>query len=232
MYCLPTRNLDLRGVEESKEQPDRERVLLELHYLPCLEYFALLRQCSEVILQDGETFQKQSYRNRCYLRGPNKVQILSVPVSGNTRRSNIKEVTINYAEKWHLEHIQSLRSAYGKAPYFEYYFEYFEQILLKKNKFLWDLNRDILTLCLDLLNFDIKISESSDTPVDLKEVDNRYYGLINRKTSFLDRNIYQEVGYQQLFGNNFVPNISIIDLLFCEGPNAMSIIGQSTIRCF
>ena len=207
-------------------------VFLELHYMPCLEYFSLLSQYSELVLNAGETFQKQSYRNRSYMKGPNKVQILSVPIDGGTRRGNIRDVKINYAENWHLEHLQSLRSAYGKAPYFEYYFEYFEQLLSKKRQFLWDLNLEILTLCLNLLNFDIKISESHNSLLNLAEADNRYYGLINRKTSFLDRNIYQKVVYQQLFGNDFVPNLSIIDLLFCEGPNAGSIIGQSTIKCF
>ncbi|MEL7148744.1 MAG: WbqC family protein, partial [Bacteroidota bacterium] len=174
------KNQGLPVVEESKETSDHTGILLELHYLPGLEYFALLNRYPHLILHDQETFQKQTYRNRCYMRGPNKVQMLSVPVTGSTRRSGIREVTINYAEKWHLEHLQTLRSAYGKAPYFEYYFEYFEQILSKRTKYLWDLNRQMLTLCLDLLNFGIKISESSCSPVNLEEVDNRYYGLINR----------------------------------------------------
>ena len=219
-------------MEENSGDRSYEGILLETQYFPSLEYFVLLKQYPHLVLQDNENFQKQSYRNRCYIMGPNKVQLLSVPVSRSTKRANIRDVTINYQEKWHLEHLQTLRTAYGKAPYFEYYFEYFEEILQKQHRYLWDLNEEILTLCRSLINFDIKISDSQDCPINLKSVDKRFYGQINRKTSFLDRNIYREVGYQQLFGSNFVPNLSIIDLLFCEGPNAMSIIGQSTIQCF
>lgn len=204
------------------------RILLETHYLPCIEYFVLLSK-KDFVIHHQETYQKQSYRNRCYILGPNKIQLLTVPVTGKTKRSQISDVRIDYSENWHLGHVRSIRTAYGKAPYFEYYFEYFEQVLMQKHEFLWDLNQQMLTLCLDLLKIDRKISDSKESQLNLTVLDNRYYELISRKTSHLDRNIYKDVRYQQLFGSNFVPNLSIIDLLFCEGPNSGTIISQSTI---
>ena len=205
-------------------------LLLESHYLPCIEYFVLFQDFEDIIIHAEETYQKQSYRNRCYVLGPNKTQILTVPVDGKTKKSRITEVKINYSEPWYNEHIRSIRTAYGKAPYFEFYFEYFEKILLQKHEFLWDLNQQMLTLCLDLLKIDRKISDSKECQLNLSEIDNRYYEIISRKISHQDRIIYQEARYQQLFGSNFVPNLSIIDLLFCEGPNSSTIIGQSTIK--
>ena len=215
---------EVNKMEEICSKP----ILLETHYLPCVEYFVLLSKQDFVIHKD-ETYQKQSYRNRCYIVGPNKTQLLTVPVTGKTKRAQISDVRIDYSENWHIGHLRSIRTAYGKAPYFEYYFEYFEQVLIRKYEFLWDLNHQMLTLCLNLLKIDRKISDSKQSHLNLSELDNRYYGLISRKTSFLDRNIYKEAKYQQLFGSNFVPNLSIIDLLFCEGPNSGTIISQSTI---
>lgn len=205
-------------------------LLLETHYLPSIEYFTLLKAADEVVLNKHENFQKQSYRNRCYILGPNKVQILTVPIDKRTKRGNIGDVKISYDESWHTEQVQTLQTAYGKSPFFEYYFEYFEAILLKKHRYLWDLNMEMLTLCLDLLNIGSNISDSLSCQLNLNELNNLYYGTIKRQTSFKERDIYREIGYQQLFGSNFVPNLSIIDLLFCEGPNSNVIIGQSTIK--
>lgn len=231
MCFLLVKNLgSLVVVAGDMEKKGNHAILIETQYLPCIEYFVLIQKNKETLIHSGETYQKQSYRNRSYILGPNKTQILTVPINGRTKKSPITDVKINYSESWHVEHLRSLKTAYGKAPYFEYYFEYFEKILLQKHGFLWDLNQQMLTLCLDLLKIDRKISDSKDSHLNLSEIDNRYYELISRKTSHLDRNIYHEANYQQLFGSNFVPNLSVIDLLFCEGPNSSTIIGQSTIK--
>ncbi len=203
-------------------------ILLETHYLPSLEYFVLLKKSKETVIHTRENYQKQTYRNRCYVLGANKVQLLTVPVNNGNKKVVVKDVTIDYSQKWYMEHIRTFKSAYGKAPYFEYYIDFFIEILSRKEKYLCDLNWQMLTLCLKLVNFDTRISDLAQGQLNLSELDDRYYGQLSRKTSFLDRNIYKESSYQQVFGNNFVPNLSIIDLLFCEGPNSGTIINQST----
>ncbi|MGB3466790.1 MAG: WbqC family protein [Cyclobacteriaceae bacterium] len=224
------RKTDSEGVVESNMSNTTLPILLETHYLPSIEYFVLLSSAKHVVLHGDENFQKQSYRNRCYIAGPNKTQLLTVPVEKKTRKGKIKDVLISYDESWHMEQVQTLQTAYGKAPFFEYYFEFFEKILLAKKKYLWDLNNEMLTLCLNLLNIDSKISDSGDCHLNLNELDNRHYGEIDRKRAWTERDIYKETKYHQLFGSNFVPNLSVIDLLFCEGPNSSVIIGQSTIK--
>jgi len=210
-------------IEESNQ------VLLETNYLPSLEYFALLSKFESLVVNKNENYQKQSLRNRCYIMGPNKVQLLTVPVSHGSKRKRISDVTIDYSQKWNVEHIRTLKSAYGKSPYFEYYIDYFVSILEQKEKYLLDLNLKMLTLCLELVKIDTKISDSRNGQLNLIYLNDRYYGQITRKSTYLTRNIYKEVKYQQVFGSNFVPNLSIIDLLFCEGPNSGAIIRQSTI---
>ncbi len=119
-------------------------------------------------------------------------------------------------------------SAYGKAPFFEYYAPFFESILLKKHTFLLDLNYELLSICLKLLDLDIKIvfneeykKGHDDGIMDLRNV-------INPKISFTKNNLYKEILYNQIFGKNFVSNLSIVDLLFCEGGNSKRILQSST----
>ncbi len=202
---------------------------IELHYLPCIEYFVLLKKHKQIDIDVFEFYQKQSYRNRCYILGANKVQLLTVPVKNGNKKIRSRDIEIDYHQKWLNVHIRAIESAYGKAPFFEYYFDYFREIFVKKEKYLVDLNYQMLSLCLQLLQIDSSINKIDNEDSKLEEVDNQYVNLINRKQDANERHLYQPYEYQQLFGSKFVPNLSIIDLLFCEGPAASEIIGLSTV---
>jgi len=215
------------------------KLLIELHYLPCIEYFYYLSKYKQIVIEASEYFEKQSYRSRCYILSANKIQMLSIPVKKHgawriahgevhtTQDTKIfyKDVKIDYNQNWLKNHWNAIQSAYGKAPYFEFYAEFFREILFKKIKYLFDLNIEMLDLCLKLLQVKcgIEFTESfnkmpADNTYDMRNVIH-----LKKESKYL----FKPHHYQQLFGNKFAANLSIIDLLFCEGGDALKVIEKS-----
>lgn len=201
------------------------RFAIDLHYLPNLEFFSALAGADELVVFGEDIYQRQSFLNRTQIRLANKVETLSVPIQGRRPKIPMEDVLIDYSQKWQAIHLRGLQSAYGKAPFFEYFFPYFERILSQKPEKLWDLNWDLLTICLKLLQSNVKLvkSKKETDSAELKDI----RGQIVPKTSFSGRNYYTPAAYGQVFGLDFEPNLSIIDLLFCEGPAAKNIILKS-----
>jgi hypothetical protein len=143
------------------------------------------------------------------------VECLTVPVKDGNSHKPIKEIEIDYSSSWVQVHLRTIESAYGKSPYFDYFFDPLKVIYDKKSKYLIDLNLNLLTFCLKLLKSEGKIEFSTEFKVtnELAEGTNDMRSLIHpKKESKMPS--YQ---YTQVFGTEFVPNLSILDLLFCEG---------------
>ena len=207
---------------------DTQSVLIDLQHLPCLEYFACVLYFDEIILESNEYFAKQSYRNRCYLRGANKVELLTIPVIDGNKKQVIKDVKIDYSQRWETTHWRTIKAAYGKSPFFEFFADYFQAIYQKKPAFLWDLNYEFLTLCLKLMKQNKTIRQ---TNFYQKEANKGVFDarlLINAKKGFEVNPFYQSMAYQQNFGNEFEPNLSIMDLLFCRGNQSLEILKKSS----
>lgn len=199
-------------------------VVIEPHYLGSLEYFTLLMQSDNVCLEICDSFQKQTYRNRAYFLTSNKTQSLIVPLN-YSNGTPTKDVKIDYSQRWLKDHWGAFYSAYGKAPFFEYFSDDFRDIWEKKKSHLIEMNIAFLELVMKLLQIKIPISFTSqyDKVCDGED----YRNLISPKKPFSDRTIYRSITYTQLFGNIFVPNLSVVDLLMCEGPNARQILLDS-----
>ena len=206
-----------------------DSVLIELHYLPSLEYFASMYDAKELILEANETYQKQTNRNRCNILSSNKVDTLVIPVLGG-RNIPIKDVKIDYSQRWSNVHWRAISSAYGRSPFFEYYADYFQEIYEKKHETLFSLNLGLLTLCLKCLQIDLEIKFTENYSKELKNNQNDIRSHLLPQTGFFDRLYYRPIPYPQIFGKDFVANLSIIDLLFCEGPNARVILKQSRLH--
>ena len=208
-------------------------VLVELHFFPCIAYFVYMHQAEWFIIEQHENFQKQSYRNRCFILGANKVQSLTVPVEKGRKGRPVRDVRIDYTQNWQQEHWHTLQSAYGKSPYYAYFEEEFRKIYARQPVYLWDLNWAILTKCRELLQLQDKMVVLSD------QFEKRPSGAINdlrstfkaRKSAFQE-NLSYASPYVQVFGNKFVKNLSVIDVLFCEGMNAKSVIMRSGVRAY
>lgn len=196
--------------------------LIELQYLPSLHYFSELAKFQTVILERHEHFVKQSYRSRCIITTSQGPQILSVPLASKHGKTIISEVRIDYSQKWLNNHWRAIQSAYAGAPFFEYYSDDLHTILFKQHPFLFDMNRDLLTMCLRWLKLDIRIEESLayEIRVDASTTDLR--NVISAKNQVFPENPYQARPYMQVFGSEFVNNLSLIDLIFCTGPKALT----------
>jgi hypothetical protein len=202
-------------------------ILIDLHYLPSLEYFCRLYPFEKIILEKHEHFVKQSFRNRCYINTSQGMQMLIVPVAEKHGKVSVQEVKIDHQQKWQNNHWRSIESAYRNAPYFEFYSDELKSILYKKHELLFNLSYELLSFCLRVMGMQRELSETVtfDKEVDTSVSDLR--SLITPKKPYSDRTFYRPVPYQQVFGNDFVSNLSFIDLLFCEGPNSIKIIKAS-----
>lgn len=203
------------------------KLLIDLHYLPSVEYVLYLGQSDEVFLEGWEYYQKQSYRNRALIHGANKTEMLIVPVVHKHWQKTVADVKIDYSFQWHKQHLRSLQTAYGKAPYYAYYIDDIKKIILSKPRFLFDLNEQLLTKCLEFINLPKRIFKTScynEIPeigvLDLRDA-------IHPKKKSPPFFEMKSVDYFQVFGRNFERYISVIDLIFCEGPNAMTVLSNS-----
>jgi hypothetical protein len=131
------------------------------------------------------------------------------------------DVTIDHSQNWLKVHLRTIKSAYANSPYFEHYYPLLEDILLKRHKYLIELNKGILTLCLMLLGWkkELTFSGRLEDKEDQKVENYRNRVLIRKKDGPEPSNFF-DMRYQQLFGNKFVSNLSILDLLFNEGVKA------------
>lgn len=194
--------------------------LLPVFYLGPIEYFSAINsQTSVVKLEKFEHFPKQTYRNRASIYSPNGILDLIVPVKkGANNHSVIKDVRISYDADWQRLHWRSLQTAYRSSSFFEFYEDDFAPFYHQKTTFLYDFNLQLLKLCLNLLKINASLEETSEyikTPADYEDVRNA----IHPKNRAIDRSSKQ---YFQVFSekNGFIPSLSIVDLLFNQGPQS------------
>ncbi|CAN5120145.1 WbqC family protein [soil metagenome] len=205
-----------------------DKILLPSVYLGTTQWYSKLIADKSLVIDQHEHYIKQTWRNRARIVGANGIQDLVIPVHAPNHTA-MKEVMINYSEDWQRQHWQSIRSAYGNAPFFEYYADYFAPFYSsKKSDLLIDFNTELLKLTFRLLKLTKEIffsesfiAENSDQ-TDLRI-------LISPKKNPADDPEFISSEYMQVFNerHGFIPNVSIIDLLCCEGPAATEIILKS-----
>lgn len=204
-----------------------DTAVIEAHYLPSIEYFCALLPYQTIRLEAFEHFQKQTYRNRAYILGANNIQSLTIPVIKGNSKVVVKDLKIDNSQRWNSEHWRSIKSAYGRAPFFEYFSDYFQAAYASPTEYLLDFNEQLLTICLELLQLKKTCDRTSAFDLELKSGPDDHRGMITPKKDYISREYFSPAAYIQVFGKNFVPNLSVIDLLMNEGPNAGSILLKS-----
>jgi hypothetical protein len=190
--------------------------ILPLSYLPSVEYVArLLRE--QCVIDVGENYVKRSKRNRAYILSANKVMPLTVNVVGGNRpRLPMRDVEIDYSKRWQHQHWVSIVSAYKSSPYFDHYAPYLEPFYRREWRYLVDYNRELLELLLRLLGSPIALP-LSEQYVEAREGD------LDLRPKHREGSTFVAEPYFQNFSERmpFQPNLSVLDLLLCEGPSAI-----------
>ncbi|MGB0429168.1 MAG: WbqC family protein [Bacteroidia bacterium] len=203
-----------------------KKLLIESQYFPPIAFFAQFLRFESVFLDPNERFQKQSYRNRCCILTSNKVLSLVVPVQKGKTQLTSGEVAVVYKDKWQLVHLRAIRSAYGRAPYFEHYFPQIEQIINTEHKTIFDLGKSTVEWAARILNIEFRIlnNENLEGFLDGRSAIHPK----GRSTEFQVQSSKESLNFKlqtlnssyfQCFNHSgFVPNLSIIDLIMNEGP--------------
>ena len=195
--------------------------LFSTAYFPPISYVAAMLNKQVVVVEQYETFPKQTYRNRAVVATANGLLPLSVPVvRTNGNHTYTKDMDICYNENWAAKHWRAIESAYNSSPYFLYYKDDVEAILNKKHRTLLELNMDILAFVFKKL----KVTKETILSTDFVVVDANA-DIEDYRNCFSPKNkeIIQLSPYDQVFEDRFgfVPNLSILDLLFNMGPDSL-----------
>jgi hypothetical protein len=204
-------------------------VYLSTAYLAPIQYYSKFILADEVFIESFENFTKQTYRTRCDILGANGRLILSIPVEkAHGDKMPVKEVRIDYRTDWQRIHWQSLVSAYNSSPFFMYYADDLFPFYQKKEPFLFDFNLKLIQKICELVGIDankISLTEKFE-----KEIEYDYRQSISPKFSQQrEDTLFYAKPYYQIFAEKFgfTPNLSIVDLLFNEGTEAISVLKQS-----
>lgn len=189
-------------------------------YFPCISYMARFLAEDQPWIEVCETYHKQTYRNRCRVMTANGVENLSVPVvKVNGNHTMTKDVVVSYKDHWQQIHRRCLESAYKAAPYFDHYYDFIRPIFETRFERLIDLNDAALQAIFKMLKVKREIVHTTDY---LKTVENDYRETFSPK-AIPDSSLFPN--YYQVFSAKFPfePDLSILDLLFNEGPNAITL---------
>ncbi len=195
-------------------------LFIPTYFSPISQYSEIVRT-NEVIFEMEDNFQKQSYRNRCYIYNSNGKQLLNIPVKdskkGHLNRKKTKDMLVENNVSWQDHHLKSLQNAYRNSPFYEFYEDDLLPIFTKKYTFLQDVNIDTYLCITDALQINQTYTKTKEYIVDSDDDFRDLASVKNRPKKNFER-------YIQMFDDKhgFFPNLSILDLLFMEGPNAIS----------
>jgi hypothetical protein len=194
-----------------------------------LNYYARLVNQQEILLEQHDSYIKQTYRNRCLVMGPNGLITLSIPVKrAKGTKTRMRDIRIDYDSNWNRIHWRSLAASYASSPYFEYLADELQPVYDSRFTFLLDLNQQLLEHTLGFMGLEIPVTRSTEfTPLE-SAMDPRHF-IHPKKDQAVEDPGFLPREYQQVFSDRlgFHPNLSILDLIFNVGPEALSYLHAS-----
>ena len=197
------------------------KVLLSATYFGPVQWYQKLHRAEHVIIEQWESFQKQTYRNRCLIATTNGVQALTVPVEKSA--AYIKDIRISDHGNWRHLHWNALQSAYGESPFFEYYQDDIRPFYEKRWTFLLDFNEAIRQKMCELIDIQPEVTYSTTYIADGKLIGiDDFRSVINPKHPAQDDDFETKTYYQVYqMKHGFLSNLSVLDLLFNMGPEGV-----------
>lgn len=197
-------------------------------YFPSIAHYVSFAKADQLVFEVEDNFQKQTYRNRTYIYGANGKLMFNVPVRHDktVKNQKYKDIKIANETPWQRLHWKSLESAYRTSPYFEYYEDELRPLFEKRYESLLELNFDTIQLINECLQLEIEISKTTVYESIVSDTqDYRKLAVVKKEPD------YGFEKYTQVFDDKhgFLPNLSILDLLFNEGTNALTYLEQQTI---
>lgn len=200
--------------------------LFPIHLFPSIEYYTHLVQSSHCIFEGQDHYQKQTYRNRYLIYGSNGMLPLTIPIQHKTGSRFYKDTRIAYEMDWQRLHVKSLKSAYQSSPYFEYYEDDFIPLFDTKEAYLIDFNLKAFSLVNNLLQLDIEVEKTKEYQRETDLHDFREHFSTKKESTQTFPHYIQVFSPQK----GFLKNLSILDLLFNEGPNAITYLENINLK--
>lgn len=195
-------------------------------YFSPISQYGMIFQSNEILFEAEDNFQKQTYRNRCYIYGANGKQLLNIPITHvkSEKKQKSKDIQIEKGSQWQKQHYRSLKTAYNSSPFFEFYEDDLMKIFEKDYTYLLDLNIDTFLFVNEALDLQ---KEYSKTLEYADNDPNDYRNLASVK----NHSFCSHQPYIQMFDDKYgtLENLSILDLIFMEGPNSISFLEKVTV---
>ncbi|MCH2042904.1 MAG: WbqC family protein [Saprospiraceae bacterium] len=213
-------------------QSASKEILIELQYLAPIQYYSKLLLFDQVWIEQQEHYRKRSFRNRCNIGTAQGSLSLSIPLKkGKHEQMPIREVRVDNDASWQKIHWRSIRTAYGKAPFFEFYAGELIEFYQKKYEFLFDFSWDLQEFMLTTIGIDTRIQKTTEFCKQLPNKILDFRNKINPRDYLKSKDPnFVAYPYSQLFEDrqSFLPNLSILDMLFCTGPETYAYLDMST----
>lgn len=203
-------------------------VYLSSAYLAPVEYYTKLLNYDKVFIEQHDNYVKQTYRNRCTIAAPDGELALTIPtVKPDTLKCPMKDIRISDHGNWRRLHWNAIESAYNNTPFFEYYKDDFRPFYEKEYEFLFDFNEEMRQLVCDLIDIQPQVERTTEYKKEFDADEYDFREIVHPKKDF--RIVDPEFTprpYYQVFESKlgFLPNLSIIDLLFNMGPESLLIL--------
>ena len=200
-------------------------ILIHPHYLPNISHFFLLVNSKKIVFEINDNFLKQTYRNRTYIYGANGKLLLSVPVIHSQKNRKIfKDVKISYDQDWLSQHWKSLEISYRSSPFFEFFEDKLICLYNKKEKYLVDFNLKSINILFEMLQIDLEYDFTNSYEENYSSISDYRINSENFNSNEIKIDRYTQV-FQSKHG--FINNLSVLDLIFNEGPNAINFLKTS-----